>query len=128
MSAKIFIDTNILLEIVHERDRFDEAIAFVRKHAGNVAISSLTVHLVMYFGRKVASRESLQQLLSDYEVLPLTQSEIDWAFTNIRDNDFEDALQLATAIHGGCDIFVTLDASLSRRYKTLPSIDVQGLK
>lgn len=125
--AKIFIDANILVEIIHGRQRFDDAVKFVRRHAGTLAISPLTAHLVMYFGRKIADQTSLEQLLSDYTILPMSQDEVNWAFSHIRDDDFEDALQLACAIHGGCDLFVTLDEQLAQRYRTLPDIKIKLL-
>lgn len=119
LTDKIFIDANVLVEIIHERKHFAAAIDYVRQHAGQLAISPLTVHLVMYFGLKIASQQSLEQLLSDYTILPLSSNEVDWAFRNIRDHDFEDALQIGCAVSGDCSQFVTLDRGLVRRYSTL---------
>lgn len=123
----IFLDANILLEIIHERECFDDAVAYVRAHAGQLCISALTVHLVMYFGSKVAEAKVLRQFLSDYRVLPVSARDIDWTFDHIRGNDFEDALQVACAVNGGCTRFVTLDAALVRRYKGTQGITVTSL-
>ena len=128
LTSKVFVDANILLEIIHERQQFDMAIDFLRTHAGRIAISPLTVHLVMYFGRSVASVQSLKQLLSDFVTLPLADAEVQWAFNNGRDHDFEDALQLACAVHGDCTQFVTFDHKLAQRYQTLPNISVRLLE
>lgn len=126
-NTKIFVDANILLEIVHERTRFDDMVAYIRNHSGRMTISPLTVHLVMHFGRQIASRQALRQLLSEFAVLPMTATETNWAFDNICDNDFEDALQLACAINGECDTFATLDARLAKRYAALPQLTIQLL-
>ncbi len=123
----IFLDANILLEIIHERERFDDAVAYVRTHAGRLCISALTVHLVMYFGSKVTEVKVLRQFLSDYRVLPVSVGDIDWAFDHIRGGDFEDALQVACAVNSGCTRFVTLDAALARRYKGTQNVIFAGL-
>lgn len=121
----LFIDANVLLEIVYERARAKDAMEIVRRGEDNVSISPLTAHLVMYFGLKIASVDALRTLLSDYTILSLEAVDVDWAFTNMRDNDFEDALQLAVAIRNGCQTFVTFDKKLYKTYKTLPQLNLK---
>ncbi len=123
----IFLDANILLEIIHEREHFDDAVAYVRAHAGQLCISALTVHLVIYFGSKITEVKVLRQFLSDYRVLPVSAGDIDWAFDHIRGGDFEDALQVACAVNGGCTRFVTLNTALVRRYKETKNLTFAGL-
>lgn len=122
--TKVFLDANILIEICHRRDRFDDAVAYVRQHAGHTAVSVLTAHLVMYFGRKVAGDDALKALLSDHDILPITSSNVSWAFNNEQGDDFEDALQVACAIDGNCTEFATFDSALAKRYAHLSEIKV----
>ncbi len=123
MTGRIFVDANVLLEIVHERDNLEVAIGFVRKNAGQLFVSALTVHLVMYFGRKVASSEALKQLLSDYYITSIATEHVEWAFANVEHGDFEDALQVASALSAECTQFATFDRALARRYR-----DVRGIE
>ncbi len=116
MTTRLFVDANVLVEVIEERANFEASVAFLRKNAGNMYISALTVHLVMYFCRKVTTTEHLQAFLSDFYITPITSSEVTWAFNNLRSKDFEDALQIASALLAGCEQFVTFDRGLIKRY------------
>lgn len=107
---QIAIDTNVLLEILLERDHQQMAEEFLLKqHASNLNISALTAHLVMHFGSNFHKQDVLRQFLSDYRMLALKSVDFDWAFNNAQGKDFEDALQLDVAIRNGCKKFVTFD-------------------
>ena len=127
MASRYFLDANILLEILYDRPMLPAVKKLLIKHQGAVYISPLTVHLVFHFGLKMTNFKNIQTLLSDYQILPLDAHDVNWAMVNIRDNDFEDALQLAVAIRNGCDEFITLDKKLVDTYKGLPVIDVKLL-
>jgi predicted nucleic acid-binding protein len=70
----------------------------------------------------------LRSFLGDYTILPLDESDFEWAFTNMRNPDYEDALQLAVAIRNGCSKFATFDKDLVTTYKNLPQIKTQLLR
>lgn len=123
----IFLDANILLEILLGRGKEKITRAFLEEHSDNLHISTLTAHLVVHFGKAIVPLPVLRSFLADYSLLSVERPDFEWAFTNIRGNDFEDALQLSTAIRNGCTHFVTLDKSLAASYKDLASIDVQLL-
>lgn len=123
-ALRVFLDANVVLEIVQQRAHAAEAMELVRSHQGQMCISALTVHLVMYFGLKVVSVQALQDLLSDYQVAALEPSDVAWAFGNMVNQDFEDALQLAVATRERCEVFYTFDADLHKRYRSLPYIRV----
>ena len=127
MSNKLFCDANLLLEVMDERSRVQVVRKFLQNTPDGLFISSLTGHLVMHFGRQRASVVALRALLSDFTMLPLTQADFDWAYTNARNDNFEDALQLAVAIRGGCDTFATFDRRLYQQYRNLPQLKVQLL-
>lgn len=118
----IFLDTNILLEVVlTDRPHFKEVERFVAKISEETAVSLLTVHLVMYFGRKEQANDAfLHAVLNENKLIPLTQEDYEWATDNENGNDFEDALQIAAAVRSGCTTFVTLDKQLAKRYTGLP--------
>jgi predicted nucleic acid-binding protein len=100
----------------------------IEKQNDNIYISALTAHLVVHFGQSIAALPILRAFLSDYIVLSLDASDFEWAFTNMRDNDFEDALQLAVAIRNGCEQFVTFDKDLATTYDNMVQIQTRLLK
>lgn len=124
-TSKIFLDANILLEAVMFRSAKLKADKVIRNNRGSIYISALTAHLVIHFGVKVVELNVLKQFLLDFEIISLSRSDFNWAFTNVKDNDFEDALQLATAIKEGCEKFITFDKNLYKRYKSLKQIKVE---
>lgn len=121
----VFFDANVLIEIVDNRKLLKKAVALIKASSDKAAVSALTAHLVMYFGSKTRPLGLLQHFLSDFIMLPLEQTDFDWAFANNRNVDFEDTLQLAVAIRHGCDRFITFDKKLYRDYRDLPSIRLE---
>lgn len=118
----IFLDTNILLELILAgRPRYTEVKQFLQGTTEETAISALTVHLVMHFGRKEQAEDAfLHAVLSENRILPLTSEDYQWAVDNEQGKDFEDAIQIAVAIRTSCSPLVTLDANLAKRYAKLP--------
>jgi predicted nucleic acid-binding protein len=126
-SSSVFLDANIVLEIVLGRHNQQLAKDLLFKYSDNLNISSLTAHLITYFGQKRVDLPILRRFLEDYIVLSLDSVDFEWAFNNIRNNDFEDALQLSVAIRNGCNSFITFDKSLVDTYANLKNISVQLL-
>src|SRR2546430_2916219 len=116
----IFLDANVLIEIV--LDRKQEAV--VRKIFQSLVekpyISALSAHLVVHFGRPIVELAVLRQFLADFTIMPLEAADFEWAFSNARNADFEGALQVAVAVRHGCSRFITLDKALYSSYKDLP--------
>ncbi len=123
----IFLDANVVLEIILSRSKAAVAKEFLSSSKGDLCISSLTGHLIMHFGKKIVSQPILRDFLGDFTMLALEQSDFDWAFQNSRNSDFEDALQLSVAIKNGCTEFITFDAELVKDYASLISIKVKLL-
>ena len=123
----VFLDANILLEIILERRNQTIAKELLSKKDVDLNISALSAHLIMYFGQKKVDLQILRQFLGDYTILPLEAADFDWAFTNMRNNDFEDALQLAVAVRNGCANFITFDKPLVETYGSLKNISVNLL-
>lgn len=118
----VFLDANIILEIVlKDRPHFNEVVELLKYIDEDTAISMLSVHLIMHFGRKEQIEdELLEKVINENEILSLAPEDYVWAVMNESDRDFEDALQLATAIRNGCDTYVTFDQALKKAYDTLP--------
>ncbi len=118
----IFLDTNILLEIIlTNRSRYTHVKHFLEMTQEETAISILTAHLVLHFGRKEQAEDAfLHAVLGENKLLALTPADYKWAANNEQGKDFEDALQIASAIRSGCSSFVTLDTTLAKRYAKLP--------
>lgn len=128
MANSIFFDANVLIEIIGRRSNEPAARAILARYATKGAISTLTGHLVIHFGKKDKALSALKAFLSDYQLLALEPVDFEWAFNNIRDDDSEDSLELAVAIRNGCDRFLTFDKVLYKNYKSLPSISVELIK
>lgn len=122
-----YFDANVLLEIALDRPHYAVAKQTFRRHAPYVAVSTLTGHLVMHFGVKRVGLDGLRSLLSDYQLLTLSEADFAWAYANRRNEDFEDALQLAVAIREGCEVFYTFDEGLYKLYRLLPQIHIKLL-
>ena len=124
-ASGVFLDANILIEILLDRNKSHIARKILEEQKGNLCISSLTAHLAVYFGSKIVDLPVLRQFLADYTILALEAPDFEWAFMNVRGSDFEDALQLGVAIRHGCERFVTFDKTLCNLYKNLPAIKIE---
>lgn len=123
----MYLDANILLEIILNRPDQQIARSVIEEQTDEIFISALTAHLVTHFGKVIVDLPVLRSFLADYNILGLEANDFEWAFTNTRNIDFEDALQLAVAIRNGCDEFVTFDKHLAELYKNLIQIKVRLL-
>lgn len=123
----MYLDANILLEILLGRPNEKSARKWLEEQDDEIFISTLTAHLVTQFGKSIVELPVLRAFLADYELLSLEANDFEWAFTNARDRDFEDALQLAVAIRNGCEEFITFDKRLAETYKDLIQIKVSLL-
>jgi predicted nucleic acid-binding protein len=120
----IFVDANVLLEVIQKRTRTKECEQFLSNDK-NKAISTLTLDLVMYFiERDKLPWESVKNFLESFSWLPIIEADAQWAFMNFKGDDFEDALQAACAIREGCSSFVTLDVALSKKYKQTMKVEL----
>jgi len=117
----VFLDTNILLEIIlKDRAKKLQVENFLKVVSEPSAISMLSVHLIMHFGRKEqANDEFLEGVIRENKLLTLIPEDYEWALVNEKKKDFEDALQMAVAIRAGCEAFVTLDSDLAKAYAGL---------
>ena len=115
---KIFIDTNILLDVIlHRADFYQQAAAIwadceSRKVQGYVsAISLNNMHYIMR--KKVDSDIALEYVrlvLNVFSIVPLDESILRLA-VDLPQKDFEDAIQTFSAVQIKADCIVTRDKS-----------------
>jgi len=113
---KIFLDANMLIEILHKRERSSDVESLMYNLVEKAYISVLTAHSVVHFTPKGLPMYVVRRFLDDFIVLDLCKDDFEWAFDNKLDDDFEDALQLAIAVRNGCEEFITLDKQLAETY------------
>lgn len=125
----ICLDTNVLLEIILDRDKAAVCKEYIRKHrlaktGEDLAVTMLSLHLVTYFAeRKNLSALTVKSFLDLFVWLPLSPDDAQWAFANFDGKDFEDGLQVACAKREKCSRFTTLDKHLAAKYNRHLKID-----
>lgn len=114
---KLFIDANVVLDLILKRQPFFDNIAEILTVAENknytLCLSSVTFVNVNYIASKFADKknvlESLKKLRILFDVLSVSETDIDKAlYSNF--NDFEDAVQHYCALKNNCDYIITRDS------------------
>lgn len=110
---KLFLDTNILLDLLLEREGYERcARLFQLQEEGKctLAVSILTMVNVAYVYRKTVGQDmavvNLKYLSTMLEVLPM-DNEILQSSIFKHGKDFEDVLQAMCAATGGCYAIIT---------------------
>ena len=131
---KVFLDTNVLLDTIVERDNpqfTDDAstiLSLGETQAIELFMSALSIPVIAYVIKNVnAARKKaiIKDLISIVKVLPSLPQHVE----NILEcsmNDIEDALQLQSAKEGPCDIIVTRDIA-DFKESDIPVISPQDL-
>jgi len=115
---KLFIDTNILLDLLAERKPFyNEAAALFSladKDRILLSISSLSTVNIHHILRKLKSGQEANRIIRTVKVL-VRECALDDKITNLAlnsdFNDFEDAIQYFTALENQQDIIITRNQS-----------------
>lgn len=111
---KLFIDTNIVLDLLAKRPEYASAAQlFTLGDNGTVDlyVSSLSFANMNYILRKLLGKEKTIQVLRDLElVVSITNLDgkiVQLALNDLDFNDFEDALQYYSAVEIGADVIIT---------------------
>ena len=112
---KIFIDTNIVIDLLSRRNPFFEEAAslfsLADKKQIELSVSSLTIANTSYILlRQTNSKKTksvLRKLRLIVEILPLDDKVVGLALNDDTFTDFEDGLQHFTAIENNQDIIIT---------------------
>jgi predicted nucleic acid-binding protein len=117
-NVKVFFDTNLLIDLYSMRKRFGSLVQILKQNKGKVYVSTLSVATLHYYAKKdKVSLVEFQDFTDRFELTDVTAVEISLAYDIAQDNDLEDAVQVASAINAGIDIFYTADKKLASRYK-----------
>lgn len=114
MKTRIFLDTNIVIDIIGDRQPFCVPAANILDlaYSGNAELyaTALTFANALYVLRKSLGMEDatryLRQLNEIVRVAPATQHEVEQAFRS-ENPDFEDAIQYFAAVAVGADVIIT---------------------
>ena len=114
MSKRIFIDTNVMLDFLGERNPFYESIAKIatlaEKEKLTLIVSPISFATVNYFLSKFENskiaREKLRKFKIISEICTLDEQTIEKGL-NSSFADFEDALQYFSATESECDLILT---------------------
>lgn len=111
---RLFIDTNIILDLLGERDLFYEAAAklatLADKGKVTLVVSPISFAIVNYFLSKFETakiaREKLRKFKILTEICQLGEHIIDKGLDSSF-KDFEDSFQYFSAVDSGCEIIIT---------------------
>ena len=114
---KLFLDTNVILDLLGKREPFvKDAAAIVSladKGAVSLVVSALSYSTTDYFLKKILSPsksiENLRKFRTISEVVPLDDIIIDKSL-NSNFSDFEDGLQYYSALKANCEFIITRNA------------------
>ena len=114
MKKRIFVDTNILLDVLLEREGFycDALKIWANAEEGNVeaCIAAISLNNVHYVLRKLKSETTamiaVKILLQIFKVVPV-DAEILRRAVDFHDRDFEDDIQLQCALKAKCSQLFT---------------------
>lgn len=123
----VVLDTNIILEILDKRPKWQQVRAALQAHqAEEIAVTILTLCTVLYVAERHGKQKLplVEKLLKSFKVIDDTVEDAAWAYNHYKQDDFEDALQAAAAIREGCSTFITLDKDLAKKYRTHLSIEL----
>jgi predicted nucleic acid-binding protein len=120
---KLFIDTNIVIDLLAKREPFYEDAAklfsLADKNKIKLGVSSLTFSNANYILQKTNSASVTKEILRKFKILTIVLSLddkiIDLALNDNGFADFEDATQYYSAIENNQDILITRNL---RDYKT----------
>lgn len=110
---KIFLDTNILLDLLLERDKFEEAMIIlnsVERGIHEAVILDITLVNVDYIAKKqkVDAKEFLKLIVKNCKITSVS-NDLSLEALTLDNNDFEDSLQYVCAKNEACEQIVTND-------------------
>jgi len=111
---KTFLDTNVMLDLLGERDPFYLSAAKIATLADKgkieIVVSALSYATVSYFLSKFEGLEKTKDKLRKFKVISKIcelDEKISEKGLNSDFSDYEDSLQYFSALHMDCDILIT---------------------
>ncbi|PJA38090.1 hypothetical protein CO180_04345 [candidate division WWE3 bacterium CG_4_9_14_3_um_filter_41_6] len=107
MAKRIFLDANAFIDILEDREGVK-----AKDLVGNVLfISVLTLHIYVYSYKITIPSDTVSLLKSQFTYVDVTSSISEKSMTGPT-SDFEDNIQLHSAIESKADLFITRDKKL----------------
>lgn len=114
---RLFLDTNVVLDLLGEREPFYNSAAKIATLADKgkilLAVSALTFSTVYYLLARFEDKEKVKEKIRKFKVIAetsdLTDKVIDKGLSS-KFSDFEDSLQYYCAINKECKILITRNA------------------
>jgi predicted nucleic acid-binding protein len=111
---KLFIDTNVLLDVIAKRVQFfpDSSAVWSLAESGQVTglIASVSVTNIYYIVRKLSDHRTAMKAMVELRgifTFAACDSQVMSQAIDARMPDFEDAVQYFSALHAGADVLVT---------------------
>ena len=109
----IFIDTNIFLDLILKREKFQEALLIlnsIEKKIFDASILDITILNIDYVAKKqIQNTDSFLSTVNQlFQVLGASNQTIEKALS-INNNDLEDNVQYICAKEAGCEVIITND-------------------
>ncbi|MEA5571318.1 PIN domain-containing protein [Calothrix sp. UHCC 0171] len=131
---KVLIDTNIVLDFLLQRETFfkDAERLFQAVDQGEVVgyVTATTLTDIFYISRRHTrsieqARQAVSETLTAMVICPVDRTVLELAFDSGL-NDFEDAVQIFSAVAQGLEVIVTRDAE-GFSSSPIPVLSVQEL-
>lgn len=114
MKDKLFLDTNVVIDLLGEREPFYEAVAKIVSLADKgriqLSVSALTYATAFYILSRFEDKELVKEKIRKFKVISetsdLTDKVLDKGLSS-KIRDFEDALQYFYALENECHIIIT---------------------
>jgi len=105
--AKVFLDTNAFIDISEDRD--SSLLTSLDGHSLFVSVISLGIWTYLY--KICVPDKKFDELPNNFNIVAVDVSTAQKSFLGPT-SDFEDNIQLHSAVESGCDVFITKDAGL----------------
>lgn len=114
MKDKLFLDTNVVIDLLGEREPFYESIAKIATLADKgkiqLIVSALTYSTVYYLLSRFEDKEVVKEKIRKFKVIAetsdLTDKIIDKGLSS-KFTDFEDSLQYYCSVETDCNVLIT---------------------
>ena len=126
MKKRVFLDTNILMDYIDNREHGSEA-ALVLDYGKKglivncaAPVTYTTMSYLLHRRSKDEIHDCLEKVSRGIEVLPMDASQFQSAMSYGPVRDFEDMMQYQCALAGKCDVIITNDKKGFEEFSRLP--------
>jgi len=127
---KIFVDTNIFIDILLQREPFYKESIDIYKLCENDIfvgfIAPITINNIFYICRKSLNSDLVKDFLIDiathFKIATMNQNSLSLA-TSLQISDFEDAMQCAMALENECDYIITRNVKDFKHIIQIPILE-----